>query len=263
MRLRAALAAFGLRSWTEHDLVREAGVPLGELSGHLAALTQDGALIELAISARRSLWLPAETVAALEDRVLRVLKRLHDERPRQSAVRRSQVAARFPDVPEEALVAVLIERLQARGAVVGDAQTVALAGHQPVLTQAERKLMAELLAALCAGGISPPDLTELGKLAGTRAGVMPELLAILAAEGRIVEVGGGIFLDAQVENELQRRVVERLADGVALTMADLRDLLGTTRKYAVPIGEYLDRIGLTRREGDARRLARAAQEPAP
>ena len=33
-------------------------------------------------------------------------------------------------------------------------------------------------------------------------------------------------------------------------MAELRDLLGTTRKYAVPIGEYLDRIGLTRREGD-------------
>ena len=37
-------------------------------------------------------------------------------------------------------------------------------------------------------------------------------------------------------------------------MADLRDLLGTTRKYAVPIGEYLDRVGLTVREGDLRRL---------
>jgi hypothetical protein len=42
-----------------------------------------------------------------------------------------------------------------------------------------------------------------------------------------------------------------------MTMADLRDLLGTTRKYAVPIGEYLDRIGLTRREGDVRRLGEA------
>jgi selenocysteine-specific elongation factor len=41
-------------------------------------------------------------------------------------------------------------------------------------------------------------------------------------------------------------------------MAELRDLLGTTRKYAVPIGEYLDRIGLTRREGDLRRLGQIA-----
>jgi selenocysteine-specific elongation factor len=41
-------------------------------------------------------------------------------------------------------------------------------------------------------------------------------------------------------------------------MAGLRDLLGTTRKYAVPIGEYLDRAGLTLREGDNRRLGPAA-----
>ena len=54
-----------------------------------------------------------------------------------------------------------------------------------------------------------------------------------------------------------------------MTMAELRDLLGTTRKYAVPIGEYLDRVGLTVREGDTRRLGPAggvteghAREPA-
>ena len=39
-----------------------------------------------------------------------------------------------------------------------------------------------------------------------------------------------------------------------MTMSGLRDLLATTRKYAVPIGEYLDRIGLTVRDGDTRRL---------
>ncbi len=51
---------------------------------------------------------------------------------------------------------------------------------------------------------------------------------------------------------------DRLADGSAISMSELRDLLGTTRKYAVPIGEYLDRIGLTKREGDTRRLDPAA-----
>ncbi|MBV8488345.1 MAG: SelB C-terminal domain-containing protein, partial [Planctomycetaceae bacterium] len=56
------------------------------------------------------------------------------------------------------------------------------------------------------------------------------------------------------EAELRRKVTQRLADGSGMTMADLRDLLGTTRKYAVPIGEYLDRIGLTRRVGDVRKL---------
>ena len=67
-------------------------------------------------------------------------------------------------------------------------------------------------------------------------------------------ISANLYLDADVERELRRRVSERLGDGGTLTMSELRELLGTTRKYSVPIGEYLDRIGLTRREGDLRRL---------
>ena len=59
----------------------------------------------------------------------------------------------------------------------------------------------------------------------------------------------------------RRRVRERLAGDESLTMSELRELLGTTRKYSVPIGEYLDRIGLTRREGDVRRLNVSEQPP--
>ena len=43
-------------------------------------------------------------------------------------------------------------------------------------------------------------------------------------------------------------------------MSELRELLGTTRKYSVPIGEYLDRIGLTIRDGDLRRLNPTASQ---
>jgi selenocysteine-specific elongation factor len=49
-----------------------------------------------------------------------------------------------------------------------------------------------------------------------------------------------------------------LTSGPGATVAELRDLLGTTRKYAIPFCEYLDRIGLTRREGDLRLLGNAA-----
>ena len=56
---------------------------------------------------------------------------------------------------------------------------------------------------------------------------------------------------------------DRLADGSAISMSELRDLLGTTRKYAVPFGEYLDRIGLTKREGDTAGWARQLSLTAP
>ena len=54
---------------------------------------------------------------------------------------------------------------------------------------------------------------------------------------------------------MRRRLAARLAGGGGATVAEIRDLLGTTRKYAVPFCEYLDRTGITRREGDLRVLA--------
>jgi selenocysteine-specific elongation factor len=83
----------------------------------------------------------------------------------------------------------------------------------------------------------------------------------LRDEQKIVEISPELFLDFDVESELRRTVAARLAGGAAITMSELRELLGTTRKYAVPIGEYLDRIGLTRREGDLRRLGSAGSPP--
>jgi selenocysteine-specific elongation factor len=102
--------------------------------------------------------------------------------------------------------------------------------------------------------MSPPEPSELAASAGQRAAVVPELLALLRDEQHLVEINPSLYLDVEAASELRRRVSERLADGSAITMAELRDLLGTTRKYSVPIGEYLDKIGLTKREGDVRRL---------
>lgn len=253
-RAAAALALQGTAPWTERDLTRLTGLAPDQVPPVLGRLTAAGALVELPVGPRRTARFLGEAVADLEDRVQRALARLHAARPRQSAIRRAHLAAALPDLNNDALIAGLLDRLRARGAIVGDARTVALKGHQPRLSQGERKLKAELAAALCAGGFSPPDVAELTARAGPRGAVLPQLLALLVDEGQVVEIGHGLYLDVDAEAELRRRVADRLADGSTLTMAELRDLLGTTRKFAVPIGEYLDRIGLTRREGDLRRL---------
>ena len=131
------------------------------------------------------------------------------------------------------------------------------------MSQGERKLKDELAAAIKAGGSSPPEVTELAAKAGNRATIVPELLALLCEEQRAVLISSSLYLDADVESDVRRRVRERLSAGGTLTMSELRELLGTSRKYSVPIGEYLDRIGLTRREGDVRRLNATEPSHAP
>src|SRR5690606_37661894 len=143
----------------------------------------------------------------------------------------------LPDLAAEGLVTGLIERLRASGRVLADDRKVARKDHQPKLSQNEHRLKTALEQAIRDGGLTPPDLSELQALAGTRAGIVPELLALLVDEGSIVEIGRGFFPGVDAETGLRRRVADRLAVGNGLTMAELRDLLGTSRKFAVPIGE--------------------------
>ena len=208
------------------------------------ALAASDALVELPVGPRRTVRVLGEYAADLEDRVLRAIARLHAAHPRHSAIPRVHLAAELPDLGSDALVSGLLERLKRQGRIVADARTVALPGHEARLSQAERRLKQELADAIRTGGITPPDASELAASAGPRAGVVPDLLALLRDEQQIAEINPGLYLDADVDTDLRRKVRDRLADGSAITMAELRDLLGTTRKYAVPIGEYLDRIGL-------------------
>lgn len=260
VRLRAVLASRGLAGASDLVLIREAGIPSTELAGLLEQLSTSGEIVELAVGPRRALRLLTETVVELEARVVRALGRLHAARPRQTAIRRGDVAAELPDLATETLIASLLERLAGQRRVVLTPRTVALAGQQPKLSQSERKLKAELHERIKAGGLNPPDFAELSALAGAKTGLLRELLALLVDEGLAVEVVANLYLDAEADATMRERVRGRLAEGGTLTMAELRDLLGTTRKYAVPFGEYLDRAGVTHREGDARRLAEPPTE---
>jgi len=265
VRAEAALANYGLEPWTRLDLGRDAGLDPAEADRVTTELAERQRLVELKLGPRKTARLPEAYVGQLEGRILKAVDRLHQKNPRLSSIRRAHVAGALSDLKNDALVSSLIDRLQAQGRLLATDRTVALPDFQPRLTQAERRLKNELDDAHRAGGFAPPLVPELVERAGQRSSTVPELLELLAEEGRLVEIAPeNLFLSAEADAELRRIVTERLSEQETMTMADLRDWLGTTRKYAVPIGEYLDRIGQTVREGDTRRLnpeARIPREP--
>ena len=255
-RLSAALAFLGIHPWTEPGLCALTGLSVDFIGKGLEILFKAGKLIEVPIGPRRFARILVDVVADLEDRVLRALERLHAIRPRLSAIPQAHLSAELPDLGSESLISGIVDRLKAQGKVTVEARIVAVKGYEPKLSQGERRLKNELMEAIRNGGMSPPETSELTVQAGARAAVVPELLALLRDEQKLVEVAPSVYIDFDLEAELRRRVAEYLTINSTMTMAELRDLLGTTRKYAVPIGEYLDRVGLTKRDGDVRRLGR-------
>jgi len=103
---------------------------------------------------------------------------------------------------------------------------------------------------------SPPSIAELAAALGERPETIEIAAEVAAGEGHLVHIGGGTLLHTDRERELRDRVVAALSEGAGMTVAQIRDLLGTSRKHAVPICEPLDRVGITRRAGDVRVLGR-------
>jgi selenocysteine-specific elongation factor len=246
----AWVAEFG--GSTPADLVRGAGVgpeAVGPLVGYLLG---EGKLAEFALPPNRKLLLHAGRVAELEERILETLGALHAENPLLTTHDRQKALARLEYVGDEALLQAVTDRLVAGKKLVGDARRLARADFKPKLSANQRKLKDRIVEAHAAAGFQPPDPNEFANQAGGNAAALRDIYEVAVAEGFLVKVADGIFLSGEADAEMRRRVAERLASGTGATVAEIRDLLGTTRKFAVPICEYLDKIGLTRRDGDLR-----------
>lgn len=259
-RVAGAFESLGLAPASPERLCRLSGVPLAAIAEHTRELLAAGALIDLPIAGKRSLRVAAAVVAGLEDRVLSALRRLHDANPRLSCIPVEKLRAALADLENDPLVGAVVGRLRSAGRVSGADRTVALEHHEPKLSRSERKLKDDLAKAYLEAGLAAPEIEELAKAAKVKPTTLRELLNLLVEEGVLAALSDDLYVPHAVYDDLVRRVSNRLADGSAITMAELRDLLGTTRKYAVPIGEHLDRVGLTIREGETRRLA-ATQAP--
>jgi selenocysteine-specific elongation factor len=259
-RVSTAITFYGLQPCAEPDLSRDAGVARDEIGSILSQLVSQGTLIVLPTGRGRSLRLHRDLVADLEERVLHAVSRLHEQNPLHASIPIQKLSATLDYLGDDALVQAMIERLRQTKKLRGDDRSVCRADFVPKLSPAERKLREQVLAAFEAAGFQPPDLAELEKQAVARSAAVQQIVELLRAEGHLAHVGGQIYLHVKWEEGLRRRVTERLRGSpTGLTVGEIRDLLGVTRKHALPYCEYLDRIGVTRREGDLRVLPDAPQ----
>jgi len=240
---------------TPADFVRGSGADPDETHSLLACLVGEGKLVEFTLSSNRKLLLHAERVAELQRRILDTLAVLHSENPLLTNHDRPRVLARLEYVGDEALLQAVTDRLIAEKKLVGDGRRLARADFKPKLSANQRKLKDRIVEAHLAAGFQPPDPKEFANQAGGNAAALRDIYEVAVAEGVLVKVSDDIYLSGESDGEMRRRVTDRLQSGPGATVAEIRDLLGTTRKYAVPICEYLDRVGLTRRDGDLRVLA--------
>lgn len=253
---RATMAAWfaGFHGFIPSDLVRNAGLSLSQSAAITADLVAAGSVVDVPLPPNRVLHLHADRIAELEERILDVLAVLHEQNPLMTNHDRPKTLARLDYVGDESLLHAVTDRMIKAKKLTGDARRIARADFKPKLSANQRKLKDKIVDAHRTAGFQPPEVKDFANQAAGNAAALKDIFEVATAEGLLVKVSDDVYLHADTEAEMRKRVRDRLATGPGATVAEIRDLLGTTRKFAVPICEYLDRFGLTRREGDVRVL---------
>ncbi|HXG34473.1 MAG TPA: selenocysteine-specific translation elongation factor [Bryobacteraceae bacterium] len=223
------------------DLVARTGLPEAEIRR-----AASGGLVAVMESAEP--WLIA--AARLEEaaaRVREVLRQFHEQHPLLAGMPKSDVRSRaLARAP-----AFLLDALAARfPEIVIEGERVRLAHHRPELKPDEQEALAAIERAFETAGLAVPTVGEV--LA--RSGVDPErariLFEMLLRDKRLVRIGEDLVFHARTLESLRRLVAQH--KGERFTVPVFKAWTGVSRKYAIPLLEYLDRERVTRREGDER-----------
>jgi selenocysteine-specific elongation factor len=212
------------------DLDRLAGVGAKEASVLAENLVRSGAV-------RTGGWLvDGDTLAAVRSAAARRTRTHHEQSRVDPGVELVSLASALRIDPDRLRAA-----LEDDDELVVEHGYVRDATHRPRVTESSEAR--GLLDALEAAPFAPPEPASVGADAA--------LVRWMVREGVVVDLDGIVFAASALE-EARRRLRAALAEQGAVTVADVRDLLGSTRKYVLPILNRLDAEGVTRRRGDER-----------
>jgi selenocysteine-specific elongation factor len=186
------------------------------------------------------------------------LTRFHRQNPLLAGVSKEELRSKHwagaPPWLMDALLAgsktasAISQRAQVTLTVRGE--TVRLSSHKVALKQDEENATAKIEAAFQAGGLTTPAVHEV--LA--KSGVDPErsrtLLQLMVRDRRLVRVSDDLVFHASAMQSLRALLAPK--KGQRFSVPEFKDWTGVSRKYAIPLLEYLDRERITRRDGDSR-----------
>jgi selenocysteine-specific elongation factor len=250
-------------------LVRQAGeAPLSELAARTGWLPAEVLRLGRALATANrllllgqspELFVHLEHFQELARRVIEQIEKFHAENPLVAGLPkedlRSRIGARsspHTGLPSNLLFNSLLQALAAQGRIDVQGETVRLAGRSIQLTPEEQAAKDQISAAFEKTGLAVPSAPEvLAKLRIDRPRA-ERLLQILLRENVLFKVTGDLIFHRSALQQLKELLARRKAQSNRINVALFKEITGLSRKYAIPLLEYLDRERVTRREGDER-----------
>jgi selenocysteine-specific elongation factor len=221
-------------------LITQANLPAGMVAETVDALVTDGRIVNIG-EAGAGLLFTAPGWKKLENKAVEALGDYHKKYPLRPGMPKIELASRLKLGTRAAAV---VNELVQRGTVIEDGNLLKLPEHAVNINPAQQAIMDAFLEKLARNPYSPPaeGLPE------------PDLLALLIARGQVVKVADSMVFLKKTYDAMVEAVKESIRVKGSVNLATVRDMFGTSRKYAQAFLEYLDAQKITRRVGDERVL---------
>ncbi|PZC46311.1 MAG: selenocysteine-specific elongation factor [Chloroflexi bacterium] len=214
---------------------------LEDAQREIAGLLVDSSVVALGEGANAA-YFTAPGWQSLKAKVDQALGEFHNQYPIRKGFPKEELRSRLGLTSP--VFALALARLVAEGQVAEDGALVKLSSHEVQVKAEERQRMEQFVKELQVEPYAPAPQVTLDV----------DLLNLLIGEGRIVRVSDQVVFDSAAFKEMVDKVVQQTKEQGSITVAQVRDLLGTSRKYVLALMEYLDEQRITRRNGDERVL---------
>jgi selenocysteine-specific elongation factor len=229
-------------------------VPFGpaRLRELLAALVAGGRVLAV----DRDWYMHPESFARLRGLALAALEEFHRAQPLRPGMSREELRGRA-GAPDEKVFAHLLSTMEAEGAVRAERDKVRLASHEVRLSPEQQRVVDQVEREFLTAEAAPPSPEEALGHAGVTGDEEHDLFQVLVEGKKLVRVKESLFFHARALDTIQEKLVALLRERKEIGPADIKDLLGISRKYAIPLLEYFDGRRVTARVGE-RRVLRGA-----
>lgn len=218
---------------------------LGFADAEMAAATEEAISAGLLRRCEDGALIAASTWEKLAGKVEAELRAYHQRQPLRLGLRLAELSSRL------GLAANILESIIANeDRFVAESRLLRLREHEIIFSAQQRASIEKLMQTLEQQPYTPPTIGEMNQMAGEA------VVRALLDQRRLVKVSDAIAFSAAAYDALVAAVRQHLRAHDEIDAKTLRDAFGTTRKYAIPVLEHLDSLGITQRVGDIRRGGR-------
>lgn len=232
------------------ELVRKTGSVETAVSAEIQLLLDDEAIINL--DAKSGIYLSTRGLEILYDQIVVMITDYHRRYPLRSGYPKEDMRTRLFADFNPRIFNALLKYLEEMGRLVIKNNLVSIPGQQVEVGTKEGEAITAIMQLMQDKAFAPPEMEELAKAAEISEDVLSEVLAYLIEQDLVVKISEGLYFTRTAIEQGRQVLNEHFDREKELTLATARDILNTSRKYALPLIEYYDRIRFTRRVGDVR-----------